>query len=43
MPLAAVYRWLLLVHLLAAMVWVGGLAALVAMGTGGRSRGSGPR
>ncbi len=33
MPLGAIYRWLLLAHILAAMVWVGGLAALVAMGT----------
>jgi uncharacterized membrane protein len=33
MPLAAIYRWLMLAHILAAMVWVGGLAALVAMGT----------
>jgi uncharacterized membrane protein len=32
MPLAALYEWLLFLHVLAAMVWVGGLVALVVFG-----------
>jgi uncharacterized membrane protein len=32
MPLAALYDWLVFLHVLAAMVWVGGLAALAALG-----------
>jgi uncharacterized membrane protein len=32
MPLAALYDWLMFLHVLAAMVWVGGLAALAALG-----------
>jgi uncharacterized membrane protein len=31
MPLAALYDWLMFLHVLAAMVWVGGLAAMVAL------------
>jgi uncharacterized membrane protein len=33
MPLAALHQWLVFVHVLAAMVWVGGLVALGALGT----------
>jgi uncharacterized membrane protein len=33
MPLAAIYDWLMFLHVLAAMVWVGGLAALAAFAT----------
>jgi uncharacterized membrane protein len=32
MPLAALYDWLMFLHVLAAMVWVGGLVALAALG-----------
>jgi uncharacterized membrane protein len=32
MPLASVYEWLVFLHVLAAMVWVGGLVALIAFG-----------
>ena len=34
MELASLYEWLVLLHVLAAMVWVGGLAALTAFGIG---------
>jgi uncharacterized membrane protein len=33
MPLATLHQWLVFVHVLAAMVWVGGLVALSALGT----------
>jgi uncharacterized membrane protein len=32
MPLASLYEWLMFLHVLAAMVWVGGLVALLAFG-----------
>ena len=32
MPLASLYEWLMFVHVLAAMVWLGGLVALLAFG-----------
>jgi len=33
MPLATLYEWLLLLHVLAAMVWVGGLVSLTVFAT----------
>ena len=32
MPLASLYEWLMFLHVLAAMVWLGGLVALLAFG-----------
>jgi uncharacterized membrane protein len=39
MQLATLYDWLLLVHVLAAMVWLGGLVALTAFATHARRSG----
>lgn len=33
MPLATLHEWLVFLHVLSAMVWVGGLVALIAFGT----------
>ena len=32
LPVATLYEWLLFFHILAAMIWLGGLAALAAFG-----------
>jgi uncharacterized membrane protein len=39
MALASLYDWLMFLHVLAAMVWVGGLVALTAFATNARRRG----